>query len=145
MALSKDILSVLARRIPQRLAVLFPSKLPSLGFPISGDGKIHRRFSTGRISHAGDRGLLLVLARLRCTLLGKAGAALSLGASTTRTGYSAIGGVTTLDAPSTTGPPFWLGLTDTTLGEQLRQALLFPAWGTRLHSRHRETFLSSAT
>ena len=37
--------------------------------PIPGSGKIHHFPSGGGISHAGDRGLLLVLARRRHTLL----------------------------------------------------------------------------
>ena len=40
----------------------------ALCLPIPGSGKIHHFPSRGGISHAGDRGLLLVLARLRCTL-----------------------------------------------------------------------------
>ena len=42
---------------------------PSHGFPISGDGKIHRLSSGDMISYAGDCGLLIIFARLRRSLL----------------------------------------------------------------------------
>ena len=45
-----------------------PVELPFLGFPISGGGKIYRLSSGDMISHAGDRGLRIILARLRRTL-----------------------------------------------------------------------------
>src|SRR5699024_7333278 len=54
-----------------RLLALIWGRIPFRGFalrrPIPGSGKIHHLSSGGGISHAGDRGLFLVLARLRRT------------------------------------------------------------------------------
>ena len=47
--------------------------------PIPGSGKIHHFPSGGGISHAGDRGLLLVLARRRHTLLRRSRSVLAFG------------------------------------------------------------------
>ena len=77
----------------------------SLRRPIPSSGKIHHLSSGGGISHAGDRGLLLVLARLRCTLhrrsilffgslrLGRGGLILHRGSSFGRLYLSRLGGL----------------------------------------------------
>ena len=67
--------------------------------PFPGSGKIYYLSSRGGISHAGDRGLFLVLARLRHTLylgglsLGRGGLILHRGSSFGRLYLSRLGGL----------------------------------------------------
>ena len=70
--------------------------------PIPGSGKIHHLSRGGGISHAGDRGLLLVLAQRR-TLLRRSRSVLIFGSLLTRRSrLLRRRGRCTLDAPSTT-------------------------------------------
>lgn len=83
-----------------------PQPFPGLALrrPIPGSGKIHHFPSGGGLSHAGNRGLLLVLTRLRRTLylgglrLGWGGLILHRGSSFGRLHLSRLGGLSTFPA-----------------------------------------------
>lgn len=100
---SGDALSVLARQLLRGLARIFSRGLSFFGCPISNNAKIHCLSSGEMISHAGDHSPLIILARLRRTLLRRSKSILVFGdLLTARTGYFAIGGITILDTPPTT-------------------------------------------